>query len=854
MKLKMVLKSRSFFVFQICIFLVGLLAFSLGSAYADREEPGPKLGEPKVILETEQTNPNMIPYVAPQPNNDGPQEASGSGHLITPSSLVNDQDPMGKGRFAAMAGLSWGKDIHASRISWPPSANRKQTSLATHGNNRLYIAYLAHVGDSSSEETYIEVNYSEDAGLTWKSQGWIWKTNIDLSDPSIAVTNDTVVVAYVVHPTTGDPYVEVATASLTGNTWTAHSILHFATVYERRPQIWTDYNVYSSSSSVYLTYEWVVDLPSNNINIGFQRSGTDGATWINRIALIGNTNLDEYLSPSGCFGESNYHRLYVVCYDKTTKTLVLRQSSDWGMTWGSEQNLYTLTYVPNSGSDKVHPSIAAATTAGRDEVIVAFCRGADAVSDDDVRYLISYDNGVSWAGAYAIPGVSTTSAELSPFVIASPKGSYFHLVYTTYAVNNPIYYTKRLCSTSNWISPQQVNRGGIPSISYHERGIVASFNFDFPSVVWTDYGYDTSNFWYNPRFNRLVPDDLVGTWAGDGTYYRSDINNWFKLGTPATQVAAGDLDNDQTADIAGVWPSQAGVWVYKSSNKSWVLLGSTPVDISCGDMDGNGTEDFVATWAGQGVYYKTSISGSWVLMATPADLITVGDLDGDGTDDIVGIWPSQGGVWVKYSATGTWTKLGSTAVHIATGDMNGDGRDDLVGTWDGQGVYYRNSIGGAWVHMATPATLIASGDLDGDGTDDLIGIWPAQAGVWVKYSSTGAWKYISSTATDISAGKMRGGANTWGASTASLAQPAGGVEMAGPLDGPYMDLSRTGPGGSDFIFKSEANLVPPGHGEHGLLQLSNPGPGMIGFQYSEEENLEPRLDEKPEGGPDQKQR
>ena len=169
-----------------------------------------------------------------------------------------------------------------------------------------------------------------------------------------------------------------------------------------------------------------------------------------------------------------------------------------------------------------------------------------------------------------------------------------------------------------------------------------------------------------------------------------------------------------------------------------------------------GAYDLLGTWDGQGVYYRNSSTGEWVQIASPADLITGGDLDGDGIDDLIGIWPSQGGVWVKYSGSGQWALLSSTARDIAAGDMNGDGREDLLGTWDGQGVYYRNSIGGGWVMMASPADKITTGDLDGDGISDLIGIWPGQGGVWVKYSKTGTWALLSSTARDIATGDVNG--------------------------------------------------------------------------------------------------
>ena len=180
--------------------------------------------------------------------------------------------------------------------------------------------------------------------------------------------------------------------------------------------------------------------------------------------------------------------------------------------------------------------------------------------------------------------------------------------------------------------------------------------------------------------------------------------------------------------------------------------------------------------------------------------------------------------------------------------MNGDGRDDLVATWDGQGVYYRNSIGGAWVKLATPATLVAAGDLDGDGKDDPIGIWPAQAGVWVKYSQTGSWAKLSTTARHIAAGLMRGGC--WAVEV--LAEPIGGF-AEGPGNFGYQDLSEAGPGGMRFRCREEENLFPLEDRESALRRM--PGPDEYGFQCLEQENLIPGsgTTKEPEGKEQRKQ-
>ena len=336
----------------------------------------------------------------------------------------------------------------------------------------------------------------------------------------------------------------------------------------------------------------------------------------------------------------------------------------------------------------------------------------------------------------------------------------------------------------------------------------------------------------------LRKDDFVGTWDGQGVYYRSSESSaWTMLASPATLLAVGDLDGGGLDDLVGIWPSQGGVWVRSQEKGVWTKLASTARAIAAGDMNGDGRVDLLGTWDGQGVYYRDSMTSSWIKLASPAELITTGDLDGDGLDDLIGIWPSQGGVWVRYSEGGTWVRLASTARDIAVGDMNGDGRDDLLATWEGQGVFYRDSVTGAWVKLASEADQVTCGDVDGDLKADLIGVWPAQAGVWVKYSKTETWARLSTTPRDISAGKVRAVGLPGSTALMELLLPAGGIE-AGPEGGiGWLDLSHRGPGGMMFSVREAGG---GGSGPSGVDRRAVlPGPGEPGFVCEEQKNLYP---------------
>jgi cysteinyl-tRNA synthetase len=342
----------------------------------------------------------------------------------------------------------------------------------------------------------------------------------------------------------------------------------------------------------------------------------------------------------------------------------------------------------------------------------------------------------------------------------------------------------------------------------------------------------------------FLSSDLIGTWDGSGVWCRnSNTAKWTKMAPWSHLVAAGDLDGDSTHDV--LWSkSGEGVWAKSSSTLAWTKLCYAHAwDMESGDMNGDGRDDLVGIWP-TGVYYKSTIGGTWAKIAAVADDIAIGDIDGDGKDDI--LWNKTGdGVWVKKSLTGTWTRFCvAPASDITSGDMNGDGRDDLVGIWP-SGVYYKNSVSGAWTKIGPVGGLIGAGDLDGDGTEDLL--WSnAGDGVWVKYSSTMSWmRHHAMAARHICAGDTREGTNPW-----PIAAIEGLIELpaakGGYKEGPgcisdYEDLSDEGPGGWNFVYTEEANLVPQDTDSQQSAAI--PGPGEPGFQYIEQMNLVPPKDQ-----------
>jgi hypothetical protein len=102
-------------------------------------------------------------------------------------------------------------------------------------------------------------------------------------------------------------------------------------------------------------------------------------------------------------------------------------------------------------------------------------------------------------------------------------------------------------------------------------GYTFSSEVTFPVSVGPDLTYNGSG------------DDFIGTWTGQGVYYRNSANDsWMKMATPASQITAEDLDNDGPDNLVGIWPAQNGVWVKYSSTMSWERLSSTADWIACG--------------------------------------------------------------------------------------------------------------------------------------------------------------------------------------------------------------------------------------------------------------------------------
>jgi streptogramin lyase len=180
---------------------------------------------------------------------------------------------------------------------------------------------------------------------------------------------------------------------------------------------------------------------------------------------------------------------------------------------------------------------------------------------------------------------------------------------------------------------------------------------------------------YNPLGNQFLGVWSDGVWTWDKA-----SNKWSRMlsTNDASMIAAGRVDNDSLDDLIGVWSS--GLYVKLSSTGQWLKLSSVVPDwIAAGDLNNDGRDDVIGTWAGDGTYYRDSVSGKWTRLASSAMQLASGNIGGT-QDDLAGVWSD--GLWVRYSANGSWKKIDAgIPLWITTGDMTGDNRADIIGSY-----------------------------------------------------------------------------------------------------------------------------------------------------------------------------
>jgi hypothetical protein len=208
----------------------------------------------------------------------------------------------------------------------------------------------------------------------------------------------------------------------------------------------------------------------------------------------------------------------------------------------------------------------------------------------------------------------------------------------------------------------------------------------------------------------LLTDDLVAYKGnGDGTF--GAVLDTLDAGavTSPSDVAAGDLDGDGTADLASVALQP------NANNLRWV----TP-------------------WINDGSGTFTIDSGKTTTLDVRDDAdLALADLDADGRADAVRTLKAEDAVAVlPATAAGdlpsaTQIAVGDAPSGVAIGDLNGDGDPDIAVTDLGDDAFSvllgagDGTFGAAKTQAIFPAPgAVAVGDLDGNGTDDVATVHP----------------------------------------------------------------------------------------------------------------------------------
>ncbi|MCA9297011.1 MAG: VCBS repeat-containing protein, partial [Phycisphaerales bacterium] len=164
----------------------------------------------------------------------------------------------------------------------------------------------------------------------------------------------------------------------------------------------------------------------------------------------------------------------------------------------------------------------------------------------------------------------------------------------------------------------------------------------------------------------------------------------------ATDLAAGDLDNDGDIDLAlahydGVYACiNDGTGSFTSVNSAGISTGTTQA-VDIGDIDRDGRLDVVSCQIYSGSIAVRrgngdgTFSGAIMLsIGTWAEDVMVADLNGDDRDDVIGVNQSNDRVYIFESlgsgvfASGVSYITGNQPSCVAAGDFDNDGRPDLV--------------------------------------------------------------------------------------------------------------------------------------------------------------------------------
>jgi hypothetical protein len=375
--------------------------------------------------------------------------------------------------------------------------------MASDSAGNLYVAWQDNYPSGTND--YIEVYKSSNGGASWTLFDSITNGSATLETPSIAVgegsQGNTLLVAYVVDDGVADRYVEVATAPLSGGSFTAHAVTAYSDWDYFKPVITTDSHRYSVWYAFVVAEAMVLDVTTNR-NVQITRSIDGGATWTDTDVLWGNSDALTWIDPDqsrgGVVGPIP---AFVVCYNDSDDTLYLRKSVDAGVTWGAQT---TIASPAAPTSTPVDPEIEVAHDF--DTMFLAMVWRFPDSTTDDIAYAYSNDLGATWTSPYSNLR-DTANTQRSPALTANEGGGGFHLVYSQ---GGAVYLSTRPRDLSFFTTLNElVNAtGSVPSNTYPKKGIASNWDTDDVGVAWADFrqGLPVYEIYFNTNSSVIFSD------------------------------------------------------------------------------------------------------------------------------------------------------------------------------------------------------------------------------------------------------------------------------------------------------------------------------------------------------------
>ncbi|MHC4943203.1 MAG: choice-of-anchor Q domain-containing protein [Planctomycetota bacterium] len=256
----------------------------------------------------------------------------------------------------------------------------------------------------------------------------------------------------------------------------------------------------------YMTCEGIFEGATENINVCSWRGESGGTNWMDELVVYGNLDSYPWRDPDGSYGTTD-NGVYLVAYNDELDTLSFSSSMNYGTSYSTPADIYTMSTEPVNSVD---PEIEAA--AEYDNIMVCCTRHTS--GSDCIGQMYSEDGGASWTPLYTLDGY--TSGEefgVALFKDPGPATGFWHLAYTG---DHSVYYSQRLQNlASYWQAvPDLVDDANYASHNHPKKGVTANWDHGGgPGIVWSDYrdgggSYDIYYDFLSNPFEYYVPGDF----------------------------------------------------------------------------------------------------------------------------------------------------------------------------------------------------------------------------------------------------------------------------------------------------------------------------------------------------------